>query len=168
MLKKIPTALNKAVNFISARINKISGLAKPCKKFFSWMFERWWMLPTRYNFLNFSRFGGYSEQSIRNQFSEKFPFAELSREVFKPLEEKHCIVAYDPTHCHKSGEKTFGVGKFWDGTESRVKPGVEVGCLAIIDVAERTAYSLEAVQTPTTSQMEHHISFLTGHKDRIL
>lgn len=168
MLKKIPTALNKASNFISARINKLSGLTKPCKQFFSWMFERWWMLPTRYNFLNFSRYGGYCEQAIRNQFSEKFPFADLSEEVFKPLENKHCIVAYDPTHCPKSGDKTFNVGKFWDGKESRVKPGVEVGCLAIIDVEQRTAYSLEAVQTPTTNQMEHHIGFITGHKELIL
>lgn len=168
MLKKITTALTKAVSFISARINKVGGLTKPCQQFFSWIFERWWMLPVNYNFLNFSRYGGYCEKAIRNQFRQKFPFAELSREVFKPLETQHCIVAYDPTHCPKSGKKTFGVGKFWSGTDSRVKPGVEVGCLAVIDVAERTAYALEAVQTPTANQIEHHIRFLTGHKERLL
>ena len=62
MLTKIATALDKAANFISASINKLSGLTKPRKKFFSWMFERWLMLPTKYNFLKFSRYGGYSKK----------------------------------------------------------------------------------------------------------
>ena len=49
-------------------------------------------------------------------------------------------------------ESTYGVGLFWNGTEQRVKKGLEAGCLAPIDTQDRTAYSLEVVQTRADSE----------------
>ena len=38
---KLPqTAFNKAIGFISASIEQVSGMTKPQKKFVSWLFEK--------------------------------------------------------------------------------------------------------------------------------
>lgn len=42
----------------------------------------------------------------------------------------------------------YGVAKYWSGTAQQVKKGLEAGRLEIVDVEERTACSLEVVQTP--------------------
>src|SRR5438093_5735700 len=170
MLKTITTALSKAVSFAGTSIEKISGLSKPCRKFFTWLFERWWMMPVRYNFLNLSRYGGYSEKAIHEQFKKKLPFVRLFHEVFEPLKNKECVAAFDPSYVGKSGKKTYGLGWFWSGTDSRVKKGLEVSSLAIIDVADQTAYSLEAVQTPanTDNLMDHYAKVITDRKDHII
>jgi hypothetical protein len=169
MLKQFTTALNKATGFICTSINKLSGVNKPCRQFFSWLFERWWMVPVRYNFLNLSRYGGYSEKTIRNQFSHKFPFVNLFHELFAPLKKKHCIAAFDPTYINKSGESTYGTGLFWSGTNNQVKKGMEAGCLALIDREDHTAYSLEVVQTPAATEnlMDHYAQAIISRKEDI-
>src|SRR5215217_8767915 len=85
------TALNKAANFVQARIRKVEGLTKPQRKFLFWLFEKWLMLPVRYNFLNLSRYGGYSEKAIRSQFSRKLPFVSLFHQLFEGLQKRECI-----------------------------------------------------------------------------
>ena len=151
-------------------INKVEGLAKPGRRFLCWLFERWWILPVRYNFLNLGRYGGYSEKAIRNQFSRKFPFPALFHKLFEPLRKKTCIAAFDPSHISKNGAKTYGVDKFWSGTDQRVKKGVEAACLSIIDTADSTAYCLEVVQTPANSEnlMDHYAQVITMRKRDIL
>jgi len=68
-VKQHLTAFNKAIGFISASIEQVTGITKPQKKFLTWLFEKWIMLPVRHNFLNIYRYGngGYSEKSIRHQ-----------------------------------------------------------------------------------------------------
>ena len=58
------------------------------------------------------------------------------------------ILAFDPSYLPKSGKKTAHVGRFWSGKDQAVKPGIEVGAIAVVDVKNNTALSLEAVQTP--------------------
>ena len=38
-------AFNKATGFISARIEQVTEITKPQKKFLNWLFEKWVMLP---------------------------------------------------------------------------------------------------------------------------
>jgi hypothetical protein len=169
MLKQFTTALSKASGFVATSIQKIQGLTRPCRKFFTWLFERWWMLPVRYNLLNLSRYGGYSEKAIHRQFRRKLPFVAFFQELFAPLCKKEGICAFDPSYVSKSGKKTYGVGKFWSGSDQRVRKGLEVSSLAIIDAQDGTAYSLEAVQTPAGSDnlMDHYATVITGRKDDI-
>jgi len=51
------TAFDKAIGFISASIEQVTGITKPQKKFLTWLFEKWIMLPVRHNFLNIYRYG---------------------------------------------------------------------------------------------------------------
>ena len=164
-MQTLSTALNKAGNFVQARISKVVGLTKPQAKFFMWLFERWLMLPVRYNFLNFSRYGGYTEKAIRNQFSKKLPFMALFHQFFASLQQKECIAAFDPSYISKSGKKTYGLAKYWSGTAQKAKKGLEAGCLALVDAQDATAYSMEVVQTPvpgSTAQslMKHYGSVI--------
>lgn len=166
------TALGKARDFVGATLAKVDVLTKPQRKFLAWLFDRWLLLPVRYNFLNLSRYGGYSEKAIRTQLSRKLPFSDLFHQLFEGLQKKDCIAAFDPTFIGKSGDKTYGVAKYWSGTAQQAKKGLEAGCLAIVDVEERTAYSLEVVQTPVPGEggslVTHYTKLITERATAIL
>src|SRR3954467_11484841 len=143
----ITTALHKAIDLVGATIQKVTKITKPQLKFFVWLIKRWWMLPVRYNFLSLSRYGGYSDRAIREQFAKPLPFVELFDALYRPLQQKECIVAFDPTFIPKSGKHTPGLYKFWNGSHRRAEKGLEAGVLAIIDVDDHMAYHIEATQT---------------------
>src|SRR4051795_8983749 len=143
----ILTALHKAIVLVGTRIQKVTKITKPQLKFFVWLLERWWMLPVRYNFLTMSRYGGYSDRTIGEQFAKPLPFVELFDALYRPLQQKECILAFDPTFLSKSGRHTPGVYKFWNGAHQRAEKGLEAGVLSLIDVEDHMAYHIEATQT---------------------
>lgn len=113
-----------------------------------YIFEVWLCLPVRYTISNLSRFGDYCEKSIRLQMEKDFDLGSFNSSLIKDNCSKNCIAAYDPTHLPKAGKRTPGLGKFWSGKDQKAVKGLEVSCLAIIDVDFRTAMPLETVQTP--------------------
>ena len=123
----ITTALHKALDLVGTTIQQLSLLTKPQLKFFMWLIRRWWMLTVRYNFLNLSRYGGYSDRAIREQLAKPLPFMELFDGLYRPLQQKECILAFDPTFVPKSGKHTPGVYKFWNGSHQRAEKGLEAG-----------------------------------------
>ena len=80
----IHTALSKAIVLVGTTIQQLSLLTKPQLKFFVWLIKRWWMLPVRYNFQTLSRYGGYSDRTIREQFAKPLPFVELFDALYRP------------------------------------------------------------------------------------
>jgi hypothetical protein len=167
------TTFNKAMSFVSASIEQVTGITKPQKKFLIWLFEKWIMLPVRHNFLNIFRYsdGQYAEKSIRHQFSRKINFAGWFESAMGNLKKKECIAAFDPSYISKSGKKTYGKDRFWSGKDQQTKPGLEISCLALVDVKDSTAYSMEAVQTPANMKgklMEHYVGIIKKHIDSIL
>ena len=123
------------------------------------------MLPVRHNFLNIYRYGSgdYSEKSIRHQFSRKINFAGWFKTAMSSLKGKESIAAFDPSYISKSGKKTYGKDWFWSGKDQQTKPGLEKGCLALVDVEDAAAYSIEAVQTPSDMKgklMEHYVGII--------
>ena len=94
--------------------------------------------------------------------STKLP---LFHQLFENLSRKECIAAFDPTFISKSGRRTYGLAKYWSGTAQQVKKGLEAGCLAVVDVKDATAYSMEVVQTPVAQEaeslMNHYIRLIT-------
>src|SRR3954470_3973675 len=174
----ITTALHKAIALAGTTIQQLSLLTKPQFKFFVWLIKRWWMLPVRYNFQALSRYGGYSDRAIRDQFATPLPFMELFDGLYHPLQQKECILAFDPTFVPKSGKDTPGLYQFWNGAHQRAEKGLEAGVLALIDVGDRMAYHIEATQTqPVTVDpvdapaggeqkgiMEQYATRITSHK----
>lgn len=161
------------MRFIDTSIDQVTGMAKPQKKFINWIFEKWVMLPVRHNFLNLFRYsdGAYCEKSIRHQFGRKFNFAEWFDTALGELRRKECIAAFDPSYIPKSGKKTYGKGYFWSGKDQPTKPGLEIGCLALVDVTDATAYHVEAVQTPAHRKeklMDHYAGIIKKNAERLL
>src|SRR4051812_8308491 len=141
------TALNKALDLVGTTIQNITEFTKPQLRFFVWVLKRWWMLPVRYNFLSLSRYGGYCEKAIRDQFARPLPFAAMFNALYHPLQHRECILGFDPTFVPKAGRHTPGVYQFWNGSHQRAEQGLEAGVLALIDVGDRMAYHIEATQT---------------------
>jgi Transposase DDE domain len=166
-------SFKKAISLFSATLNSVDGLTKSQRKFLDWLLITWLLLPIRHNFLNLSRYGNgkYCEQTIRNHFSKKLPFVKLFEQLFINKKTSEYIAVFDPSHLTKSGKKTYGLGKFWSGTAQQIKKGLEIGCLAMVDVAQTTAYHVEAVQTPSTKEInliDHYVSIITKNIKTIL
>jgi len=147
----------------------IDSLSKPIRKFISTVFSQWWGVTGRYNFINMSRFMGYSEHGLRNGFSREVSFIDINKRLIKRYCSKEIILAFDPTFITKSGKYTAGIDYFWSGKDGRVKKGMELGCLAAIDVKNQTAFHLQGIQTPPSEERKKKRKSLIGHyRDFIL
>ena len=146
--------LNKAESLITAIIAKIGKTTKPRQKFLKHILILYMGLRGKYNFINMARYGLFTEQTYRNQMSKPFAWAEFNKTLIQQSCSDELILAFDPSYLPKSGKKTAHVGRFWSGKDQAVKPGIEVGALAVVDVRNNTALSLEAVQTPRFDKKE--------------
>lgn len=117
----------------------------------------------RYNFLNMARYGEYSEQSYRNNFEERFDFMRFNIALINQSCSSHRIIAFDPSYIPKSGKHTDHLGWFWSGTSGKALRGLEIGGLAVIDIDNNTAMSLEAIQTPSSKELQEQGMTLVDH-----
>lgn len=122
-----------------AILSKMCGIGKWQAKFFIELVETWLSLKGRYTFENLSRQGLLSSESYRSNFSKLFDFKAFNRIAFDylPVEK---IWAFDPSYISKSGKKTYGIGYFWSGCAQKMKRGLEIAGLAIVDVKNHTAF----------------------------
>lgn len=146
--------LNKAESLITAIIAKIGKTTKPRQKFILHILTLYMGLRGKYNFINIARYGKYTEQTYRNQMSKPFDWAEFNKNLIQQSCSDELILAFDPSYMPKSGKKTDHVGRFWSGKDQAVKPGIEIGSIAVVDAQNNTALSLEAVQTPKIAKNE--------------
>lgn len=141
----------------------------------TWLFGAWLGLPVRRTMLNLARFGPYCEKSIRLHLARGFGFAEFCQLLIA----QHCaperVCAFDPTYVAKAGQHTYGVDYWWCGTLQKAVRGLELGVLGIIDVAARSAFALQATQTPARSTLQaqgqnlmaHYVSLLEAQRGRL-
>jgi hypothetical protein len=129
-----------------AILSKMSCVGKWQAKFFIDTVILWFSLRGRYTFENLSRHSSLSSESYRANFSKLFGFKEFNLELFKYLSSEK-VWAFDPTFLSKSGKKTHGIGYFWSGCKQKVSRGIELACLAIVDVKNHSAFHYYATQT---------------------
>ena len=65
---------------------------------------------------------------------------------------KTLIAALDCSYIKKSGDKTYGLGKFFDSKQGKADKGLEISTLAVVDVDYNTAYHVSTRQTPPESK----------------
>jgi hypothetical protein len=115
------------------------------------LFEAVFALRGRVNFTNLARFSSPSEQTFRRNFNQSFDWFRfnllLISTVFA-LRNNVFILALDCTFLPKSGHKTWGLDRFWSGTASRAKRGLEASVAALIHTGSGQAFTLGAAQTP--------------------
>lgn len=147
----------------------IDTFSKPIKKFLLTLFAQWWGVLGRYNFINMSRYVSYSEQGLRNGYDREMNFMEVNKRLVANKCSREIILCFDPTFISKSGKRTYGLGHYWSGKDQRSKKGLELGCLAAVDVENETAFHLEGVQTPCSVARKKQKSTLIDHyRDFIL
>jgi len=164
-----------ALSLVESILNKMETLSKPQFKFMSWIFMAWLGLPVRHTFSNLARFGPYCDKTIRLHFAKAFCFAQFCQLLIQNHTGAERICAFDPSYLPKSGKSTYGVDYWWCGTLQQALRGLEVGILGVVDVKARTAFPLQATQTPSRQElkaqgkslMEHYISLLQAQKQRL-
>jgi Transposase DDE domain len=161
-----------ATGVVSATLGKITGVKKPVSKFVIHILELWLGMNCRYRFSNMGRWGSMSEKSYRNGFKKFFDWFKFN----KVLIQQHCdtelIAVFDPSYIKKSGKQTHGVGMFWSGVRQKALKGLEIGCLAFVDVTAGTAMHSLSVQTPASQKLKEQGQTLVTHyvsiiKDRL-
>jgi hypothetical protein len=60
------------------------------------------------------------------------------------------IAAMDASFMEKSGEKTYGLGEFYNSKQSKAEKSLEISTLAVIDVNYNTAYHGKRLFTQKT------------------
>ena len=145
-------------------LSKMSNINKCRKDFFCEVMFLFLSIKGRINFLQFGRYGLSGEQRYRQQFEKPFDFLAFNKELVLSNGSGRYIIAFDPSYIDKSGKNTTGLGWYWSGCAGKAKWGLEIGGIAAIDIANHTAFHLEAVQTLNSNDQtltEWYIDLLT-------
>ncbi|MDX1462967.1 MAG: transposase [Marinirhabdus sp.] len=142
-------------------LNRMTGIGKSQKKFMIILFKTVLALSGRVNFSNLSRYSDLNEKTYSRNFRRHFDFTHFNslgiEQVYNPSHEY--ILAGDASYIPKSGKGTYGLGKFWNGVQSRSMNGLEISNFAIVDVKDKTAYTLKVNQVPPSNDEENAIDF---------
>lgn len=103
----------------------------------------------RINFLQLERFGSYCEQRYRMQFEKDFDFFTFNKTLVSNSGSGNYAIGFDPSYISKSGKHTPHLGYFWSGCSGKPLWGLEIAGIAAIDLENKTAFHLEAIQTPS-------------------
>lgn len=153
-------------------LGKMSGINKRQHDFMVEIFGLFLAIKGRLNFLRFGRYGERGEQGYRARFAKGFDFLRFNGELVATQGGGRKIVAVDPSYVRKSGKATPGTGYFWSGVAGAAKWGLEITGIAAVDLDARTAYHLEAVQTPgdlgTGTLLEHYTGLVAQRAPQLL
>src|SRR5689334_11264937 len=131
-------------------LNQMPGLRQPQRKFVFALFATILSLRGRVNFRNLARYSTYSERTFHRQFRQPFAFPEFNRlaitQAVSPT--ATLVVAQDATFLPKSGKRTYGLERFFNGCAHRVERGLEASALSIVDLTTANAFTLAVQQTP--------------------
>jgi hypothetical protein len=94
------------------------------------------------------------ERTYRNNFSKSIDFIAFTKVLVNRYISTDRILAFDPSFLPKSGKCTDGSGKYWSGCAGKVKHGMEMSGLATVDLKDKTALHLVAVQTVLKEESE--------------
>ncbi|MGH8848295.1 MAG: transposase [Polaromonas sp.] len=144
------------MTIVTATLNQLPSLAKPQRKFVAALLATILALRGRVNYRNLSRYGDYSERTYSRQFQRPFPWLEYhAKTIQSALPPAHeLIAAQDASFIPKSGKKTYGLGKFYNGCASRPERGLEISAVAVVDVTQKGAYVASVEQTPPTPELK--------------
>jgi len=110
------------------------------------------MLPGHVTFRNLSRYSPYHERTFARHFASAVDFVGLNKAAIMrvvPPDHEQALVL-DASFVPKSGTHTYGLARFWNGTQSRTEKGLELSALGWLDVTDNCAYILSVEQTPPT------------------
>jgi hypothetical protein len=137
---------NWLMTVVAQILDRMSGVAKPQRKFFLTLIASMLITRGRINFVNLSRHSQLSEKTYRRQFRQEFDFLSFNRTAFEQAQpdEQPRLFAQDTSFSQKSGKRTYGLDYFFNGAASRAERGLEVSLISLVDVARNQALALSA------------------------
>lgn len=168
MRLKTSNVSHKSEALVCKILNKMSGLNKSRKLFFSSTLVLFLSMRGRHNFLGMERYGDYSEKTYRLHFEDEFDFMGFNIELCQSHLSANLLLGFDPSFLPKSGKKTPHKGEFWSGCASRALQGIELGCIGVIDLDNNTAFNLESIQTPNPKDLKKDGQTLVDHYAEML
>jgi hypothetical protein len=148
--------------------NALSGATNLRKNFVSFFIETmilYLSISRRVNFSQLSRFGESCESRFRQNFNKKFEWVEFNSKFTAHTKGHRRAIALDPSHIGKSGKCTPGVGYYWSGCANSAKWGLEITAIALVDVDQKEAIHLKAVQTVDTIKRGRKPAYLAKMKE---
>ena len=147
---KSVTSVTERVTTVLQQMAQLQPLSKAQCRFLTVLLPALLVVRGKVNFVNLSRYCGLHERTLRRQFRAAFDWPLFNRLALAPVTAAggaH-IVALGASFVKKSGKKTYGLDRFFNGCLGRVQKGLEVSLVSLIDVATNTAYALSVRQTP--------------------
>lgn len=145
------------MKLVESILNKMLEVCKPQRKFLLKAFQAFLSADGKMTFSNMCRYVSLSEKTFRRQFSKLFCFAEFNRMAIETVlgdKNRKLAAAFDPFFLPKSGDNTYGKGKFWSGGSGRVERGLEASLISVVDLDQWTGYALAAKQTPNSAELK--------------
>ena len=105
------------------------------KRFITTLFSTVLLLSEgRMNFSSLARHSFLNEKSYRRGFRREFDFMRFNLNCIEQREGRGELAAVmDASFLAKSGKKTFGLGRFYNGCSGKVEKGLEISELALVD-----------------------------------
>lgn len=133
--------------FINQILDGLKGLSKPQRKFLSVLFNAVFVCSSAVNFSSLARHSALNERTFRRNFRKEVDFTEINRAIINESECQITAFAMDAAFIKKSGQKTFGLDKFWNGCASRAEKGLEASIISLVDGKQNASFALTADQT---------------------
>lgn len=134
---------------VNTLLDALSTLKKPQKTFMAMLLEVLMVFQGKATFRNLSRYSGMSEKRFSRWYRRAFPFDWFNQALLGLTlgDSADCIGAIDASFMPKSGKKTDGLGKFYNGSAGAPERGLEASLISVVDLRSNTAYAIEAQQT---------------------
>lgn len=137
--------------FINQILDGLKGIHKPQLKFLTVLLTTIFVCRSRLNFSSLARHSDLNEKTYRRNFRQAFDFIELNQAIINQSKCRIEVFAMDASFIKKSGKKTFGLDKFWNGCAGKAEKGLEASIISLVDVQENASFVLTVNQTEPNS-----------------
>ncbi len=162
------------MTFVSDILTDFAPLSKPRASFLVDLFTAMSSFMGRATMSNLARFGAGSARRVARWFRKPFAWHALNLHALdhEGVLAHRLAACTDATFLSKSGKKTYGLAKFHCGTTGRTETGCEAIHLGLLDLDERTAYTLSIKQTPATleankTRLDFYIEHVRDHTPQL-
>ena len=136
-------------DLLNNALSPMTQVKKPQKTFIILLLTTLKLFQGKATFRNLSRYCRFSEKRFSRWYRRAFDFTTLNINLlFQSLPTAHqYIAAIDASFMKKSGNKTEGLAKFYNGCHGKAEKGLEISLISIVDMCSNTAYAVDAKQT---------------------
>ena len=145
-------------------LSLMPSICKPQIKAMMCLFSAMMCFSGRSTMRNLSRYGAGSEKRVRRWASKSFKFLNFNKLLLANMNvitdrndclldvrsSLHQVIVVDATFLSKAGKKTEVIDYFYNGTSrtnNKIEHGLEMTLIGVINIQERSAYSLNIHQS---------------------